>query len=187
MQAVRGMQHMPKRGLNLVALPQEVCATGREEQLGLAELRAQSTPATIWSPRLMPIFTLLQEILADLFAVRDHALHPQRYGGKPARGILRQYARDRQWLSAHEEHGPFSFVWVCQVLGLEASAVRRRYLSGQPVALPRRHLVGITAGQLRLESISRRAGAGKARAPQRRHTTPLNGQGHEGNGTEPAP
>jgi hypothetical protein len=174
---------MPKRGLNIVALPQKAFATGREERPGLTELRARLTPATIWSLRLTPILTLLQEVLADLFKVRDQALQAQRHGGKPAQAVLRQYATDLQWLNSPEEEAPFSFGWVCQVLGLEASAVRRRYLSGQPVSLPQRHRASITLGHLKLESVLRRAG--KARAP--RHTATLNGRGHEGNGTEPAP
>jgi hypothetical protein len=176
---------MPKSSFNLVALPQEVFTTGREEKPGLSELRAQRTPASIWSPRLMPIFTLLQELLADLFEVRDQVPQAQHRRSRQARALLRQYERDLQWLTSSEEHEPFSFIWVCYVLGLKPSAVRHHYLSGQPVALPRRHLVGIPLGSLRLDNGSRRASKGKARAF--RHTASLNGQGHERNGTEPAP
>jgi hypothetical protein len=173
---------MPKLSLNLVALPREVFATGREERPGLAELRARCTPAPVWAPRLTPILTLLQELLADLFAVRDHALQAQRHGRKPGRGVLRQYAADLQWLNSPEE-APFSFVWVCQALGLEVSAVRRRYLSGQPVSLPQRHQAGIQLGPLSLESVPRKAG--KARTPRR--TAALNGRGHNGSGADSAP
>jgi hypothetical protein len=175
---------MLKHSFNLVALPREVFATGREERPGLAELRARRAPATIWSPRLTPILTLLQEILADLFAVRDQFPQAQQRRSKQAREVVRQYEQDQQWLASPKEQEPFSFVWVCQVLGLEASAVRRRYLSGQPVALPRRHLADIPLGHLRLDSGSRRASKGKARAL--RHNAPLNGW-HNGKGTEPAP
>jgi hypothetical protein len=176
---------IPKQALDILEVPQEVFATGREERPGLAELHARPTPATIWSPRLTPILTLLQELLADLFAVRDQFPQAQHRRGKQAHEVVRQYARDRQWLNSLEEQEPFSFVWVCHVLGLEASAVRRHYLSGQPVSLPQRHRVDIPSGHLRLESGSRRASKGKARAL--RHTAPLNGQGHKRNGTDPAP
>jgi hypothetical protein len=164
---------MPKSGFTLVALPQKVFATGREERPGLTELRAQFTPATLRPPRLTPILMLLQEVLADLFEVRDQFPEAQHRRGRQARAILRQYEQDLQWLTSPEEQVPFSFVWVCQALGLEPSAVRRHYLSGQPVALPRRHLASITTGHLRLDSGSRRASRGKARAP--RHPAPLNG------------
>jgi hypothetical protein len=174
---------MLKRSLHIGALPQEVVATRGEEWTTLAGLRGPHGPVAVWTPRLTPILTLLQELLADLFAVRDQFPQAQHRRGKHARAVVRQYARDLQWLNAPEEREPFSFVWVCQVLGLEASAVRRRYLSGQLVALPRRHLADSTLGHLRLESVPRRGG--KARAP--RHTAALNGQEYEGNGTEPAP
>jgi hypothetical protein len=155
---------MPKSSVDILELPREGFAPGRQEWPGLAELRTRLTPATIWSPRLMPILTLLQELLADLFAVRDQVPQAQHRRSKQAREVVRQYARDLQWINSPEEQGPFSFVWVCQALGLEASAVRRRYLSGQPVALPQRHLADITLGHLRLDSGSRRASKGKARA-----------------------
>jgi hypothetical protein len=173
---------MPKSGFTLVALPQKVFATGREERPGLADLRVGLTPASLWTPRLTPIFTLLQELLADLFEVRDQVPQARHRRSRQARALLRQYERDLQWLAAPEEHAPFSFIWVCQVLGLEPSAVRRHYLSGQPVALPRRHRVDIPSGHLSLESGPRRASRGKARALRR--TAPHNGQGYEGNGIE---
>jgi hypothetical protein len=174
---------MPKYSLNIVALPQKAFATGREERPGLTELRARITPVTLWSPRLTPILTLLQEVLADLFEVRDQFPQARHRRGKQARAVVRQYEHDLQWLTSPEEQAPFSFGWVCQVLGLEASAVRRHYLSGQPVSLPQRHLARITLGQVRLESGHRRAR--KARAP--RPAAALNRQGREGNGTSPAP
>jgi hypothetical protein len=177
---------MPKHNLDILDLPQEEFATQGEAEIDLAGLRRQREPASVWTPRLTPILTLLQEVLADLFEVRDHALQAQRRGGKPARGVLRQYERDLQWLTSPEEQGPFSFGWVCHTLGLEASAVRRRYLSGQPVSLPRHHRVGITSGSLRLESVPRRASAGKVHALGRRHKGSLNGR-HDGNGTDPTP
>jgi hypothetical protein len=176
---------MPKHSSDILELPHEVFATGGEERTDLAGPSGQCGPASVWTPRLTPILTLLQELLADLFAVRDQA--PQAWGrrGRGARALIRQYEQDLQWLSSPEERAPFSFGWVCQALGLEAAAVRRRYLSGQPVALPRRHLVGITSGHLRLERTHRRGG--KVRALRGRQKVPLNGQGHEGNGTEPVP
>jgi hypothetical protein len=176
---------MPKLSSNSVALPQEVFTTGREERPGLAELRAGLTPTALWSPRLMPILMLLQELLADLFEVRDQFPEAQHRRSKQARAVVRQYEQDLQWLASPEEQAPFSFIWVCQGLGLAPSAVRRRYLSGQPVTLPRRHLANTTLGHLRLDSGSRRASRGKARAL--RPTAPFNGRGHEGNGTAPAP
>jgi hypothetical protein len=174
---------MLKRGFNLGALPQEVVATRGDEWTDVAGLRGPHGPVAVWTPRLTPILTLLQEILADLFEVRDHVPQAQHCRGRHARAVNRQYEQDLQWIASPEEQAPFSFVWVCQALGLEASAVRRRYLSGQPVSLPQRHRASITLGHLRLESVPRRAG--KARAP--RHTAALNGRGPEGNGTEPAP
>jgi hypothetical protein len=126
----------------------------------------------------------LQEVLADLFAVRDHALQAQRRGGQPPRPLLRQYEQDLQWLMSPEEHAPFSFGWLCDALGLEASAVRRRYLKGQPVSLSQRHRVGhLKSDKASLAPVPRRARAGKARN-RRSHKAPLNGHGHEGNGTE---
>jgi hypothetical protein len=130
---------MPKNGFEDLDMLQELFATGREERTDLAGLRGQREPASVWTPRLTPILMLLQEVLTDLFEVRDRVRQAQSRGGKPARAVLRQYERDLQWLRAQEERVSFSFGWVCQALGLDASAVRRRYLSGQPVARTRRH------------------------------------------------
>jgi hypothetical protein len=168
---------MPKRSSDILELPQEVFAT-RGEGPDLAGPSGQRGPASVWTPRLTPILTLLQEVLTDLFEVRDQAHQAQCRSERWARTVVRQYERDLQWLSAQEEQVPFSFGWVCLALGLEASAVRRHYLSGQPVALPQHRRVSVTLGHLRLESVRRRAG--KVRALQ-------NGREHEGNGTEPAP
>jgi hypothetical protein len=170
---------MPPYSFDDWDLLREWFATRGEEGTDLAKPRGQRGPASMWPPRLTPILTLLQEVLADLFAVRDHVLQAQRHGGKPARAVLRQYERDRQWLTAPEEQAPFSFVWVCQALGLEASAVRRRYLSGQPVTLSRHHRVGGTSDKLSLESVPRKAGKARAR---RRHTVPPTGRGTKGTG-----
>jgi hypothetical protein len=177
---------MPKYSFEDWDLLLEWFATQGEAGIDLAGLRRLRGPATTWTPRLTPILTLLQEVLADLFAVRDQVLLAQRQGSKPPRAVLRQYERDLQWLTAPEEQTPFSFGWLCQALGLEAAAVRRCYLSGQPVALPRQHRVGRLADKARLELGPRRKGAGKARTPRRRKA-PLPGEGHEGNGTTPAP
>jgi hypothetical protein len=133
---------MPRNSLDLLDLPQEEFATRGAAKPDLSEFAYGPEPGSMWTPRLTPILTLLQEVLADLFTVRDHALQTQRRGGQPARAILRQYERDLQWLASPEEQEPFSFGWLCSALGLEASAVRRRYLSGQPVSLPQHHRVG---------------------------------------------
>jgi len=121
---------------------QDLFAASTEERIDLAELRQPLGPEpALWTPRLTPILTLLQEVLADLFEVRDHVLQVQTNGRKPSRAVLRQYERDLQWVSTPGEHAPFSFGWVCVALGLEASAVRRRYLSGQPATVKRRRTV----------------------------------------------
>jgi hypothetical protein len=175
---------MPKRHLHLVSLPPEEVATPRAAKMDLSEFVSGPERGSVWTPRLTPILTLLQEVLADLFTVRDHVLQAQGRGGQPPRAFLRQYERDWQWLTSPGEQAPFSFGWLCEALGLEASAVRRRYLSGQAVSLPQHHRVGRLLDKASLTLGPRRARAGKARPPRSRPAL-LNGRGHEGNGTDP--
>jgi hypothetical protein len=132
---------MPENIFESLDTLQDLFTTSTEEGTDLAGLRGQLGPAPLWTPRLIPILTLLQELLTDLFEVRDHVLQAQTHGRAPSRAVLRQYERDLQWISSQEEQVPFSFGWVCLALGLDPSAVRRRYLSGQPVALQRRRQV----------------------------------------------
>ena len=77
-----------------------------------------------------------------MFRVRDLVLQAHARGRKPPRGLRGQYQRDLQWVSSPEARVPFSFGWVCLALGLEPSAVRRRYLGGQPAGRVRRSVQG---------------------------------------------
>src|SRR5262245_13930476 len=99
MKASQRRYSMPKRSLDTLVSPLGWFATRAEEQTELAGLWGQREPASVWTPRLTPILTLLLEVLADLFAVRDHALQAQRRGARPAQALLRQYERDLQWLT----------------------------------------------------------------------------------------
>jgi hypothetical protein len=107
----------------------------------LAEITAsgRSSPALLRAARFAPFFALLQELLADPFTVRARMLQAHTRGKTPPRTVRAQYARDLQWINAGEE-GPLSFRWVCAGLGLEPSAVRRIYLSGQPVGSAKRRV-----------------------------------------------
>jgi hypothetical protein len=92
-------------------------------------------PVSGWlSQEGTPCTRLLTALLEDLYGVRDLVTHYTAQGRTPPRALHRQYATDRQWISKSDERSPFSFAWVCQELGLNAEAVRRDYLSGQPVA-----------------------------------------------------
>jgi hypothetical protein len=110
-------------------------ATGWQEPKGLRGLLG---PAPFRAPRLVPFLALFQELLADLFSVRDEVLRAQAGGRTPSPKVLHQYEQDLLWIRSEEEEVPFSFGWVCRGLGLEPSAVRRRYLRGQPVAFESR-------------------------------------------------
>jgi hypothetical protein len=99
---------MPKPSFTLVALPPKKFSTQGTARTDPTKLEYGTGPGSVWTPRLTPILTLLQEVLADLFAVRDHVLQAQRHGRQPLRVVLRQYEKDLQWLNSPEE-APFSF------------------------------------------------------------------------------
>jgi hypothetical protein len=132
---------MPKNIRDSREALRQLFAASAEEWTDLAGLRGLLGPGPVWTPRLTPFLTLLQELLADVFAVRDRVRQAQTQGRKLSASVRRQYERDLQWLSSEEERVPFSFGWVCLALGLDASAVRRRYLSGRSASLKRRYAV----------------------------------------------
>jgi hypothetical protein len=133
---------MPKNSRERRAALRQLFAASAEEWTDPAGLRGLlGPPGPVWTPRLTPFLTLLQELLADVFAVRDRVRQAQTQGCKLPSSVRRQYEQDLQWLSSQEEQVPFSFGWVCVALGLDTSAVRRRYLSGQAATLKRRYAV----------------------------------------------
>lgn len=146
---------MPKYTADIQGLLQEENTTRGEFWTDRVRLIKPHSATGAWNPRLTPILALLREVLADLFEVRDQVPQMRHHRSKQARAVIRQYERDLHWLASPEEQEPFSFVWLCQALGLEASAVRRRYLSGQPVSLLRRHHVGTSATPLHVKRMPR--------------------------------
>jgi hypothetical protein len=51
-----------------------------------------------------------------------------------SRGARRQAQRDRDWVASTSEK-PYSFVWICQQLGLDPQATREAYFNGDPFTL----------------------------------------------------
>ena len=76
-----------------------------------------------------PVKALLRDVLADAFTVRDLA----RKGNSLCYAQVQQ---DRTWICSDED-SPFSFVWICQHLGLEPRKLRSLYFSAAPVSIPR--------------------------------------------------
>ena len=76
-----------------------------------------------------PVKALIRDVLADAFAVRDLA----RKGNSLC---YAQFQQDRIWMCSADE-SPFSFVWICQHLGLEPCKLRSLYFSAAPVSIPR--------------------------------------------------
>ena len=87
-------------------------------------------------PRLGPCLLLCEAILADAFLVRDAYKKAARTAPMRNWALSRQYDLDRAWARSNDSGYVFSFVSVCEHLGLNASGVRRAYLSGRRVTFP---------------------------------------------------
>ena len=66
-----------------------------------------------------PCRSLLRRTLVDLFHVRARATADPQHERV-------QFAHDCEWVSSDRDT-PFSFVWVCEQLGLDPAVVRRLY------------------------------------------------------------
>jgi len=84
-----------------------------------------------------PCLRLLAALLEDAYTVRDLVACYEARGRKVPSGLYRQYTQDRQWVRNSDELRPFSFGWVCLVLGLEPVAVRRAYFNEHPSGFAR--------------------------------------------------
>ncbi len=76
-----------------------------------------------------PFKALLRDVLSDTFVVRDLARKGNRL-------FVSQLESDRRWFHSRDE-SPFSFLWVCQHLGLDPSKIQSLYFSTEPVTIPR--------------------------------------------------
>ncbi len=76
-----------------------------------------------------PFKGLLRDVLSDAFVVRDLA----RKGNKL---FVTQLEMDRTWFQSRDE-SPFSYLWICQHLGLDPLKIRTLYFSLDAVTIPR--------------------------------------------------
>ncbi len=86
--------------------------------------------------RLGPYLLLSEAILVDVFLVRDAYLRSLAAGRKPRPSLHRQYHWDLSWISSKDVTYVFSFVPVCEYLGLDPSLVRIAYLSQRRFFFP---------------------------------------------------
>lgn len=69
-----------------------------------------------------------------MLAVLDHALNDIQHGARVdsdrARALV---AEALAWIASDDLHWPFAFLNICDVLGLDAQAVRRQVRAGLPI------------------------------------------------------
>lgn len=78
--------------------------------------------------RYTPVMRLAEAVLHQAMA----DLHLHTTAAEPRATAIR--ADVRRWFRSDEARRPYAFVWVCDVLGLDASAVRARVLEQRRAA-----------------------------------------------------
>ncbi len=65
--------------------------------------------------------------------------------------VYRAWLRERAWLQAEDHSSPFSFINICDALGLDAGYIRRRVLrpSAQPLKPTRRYAYKVKESWIR--------------------------------------
>lgn len=95
-------------------------------------LPAAQDPSDVFDWRAMYGSRITLPELRLMAAVLQDAVHTyRRHVGATSREARALCEEARAWLVSHDETWPFSFVNVCQALGLHPDALRRR-LFGQP-------------------------------------------------------
>jgi len=81
---------------------------------------------------------LCEALLVDVFRTRD-AYRRYLAQGRSLRRLKQQYEQDWQWVTS-EEDAPYalSFPHVCELLGLDPTAVRKAFLNSRRTKFPRK-------------------------------------------------
>jgi hypothetical protein len=77
-------------------------------------------------------------MLDVVFLARDSYLKWLTGGSEWPCKLKRQYQQDRQWVRSDDASDAFSFIRVCEALGLDATAVREAYFSSRSLNLLKR-------------------------------------------------
>src|SRR5437764_14248421 len=89
-----------------------------------------SRPSRFQHPRLGPYLLLCEALLVDVFRTRD-AYRTYLAQGRSLRRLKQQYEQDSQWVTSEEDASyALSFSHVCELVGLDATAVRNAFLNG---------------------------------------------------------
>ena len=97
-----------------------------------------SRPSRFQHPRLGPYLLLCEALLVDVFRTRD-AYRRYLAQGRSLRRLKQQYEQDWQWVTSEEDASyALSFSHVCELLGLDPTAVRKAFVNGRRTKFPRK-------------------------------------------------
>jgi hypothetical protein len=101
------------------------------DEPGMALAPSPGPPEHIWASDPDAALLRGQGERALMCAVLEDAIRCLMGQGYPghSRGLLA--ARARAWVAARDHRWPFSFECICDALGIESSALRRRLLRGR--------------------------------------------------------